>query len=684
MLREFLGNARFMRPWVPGHSHFLWSQFSDIERNRRQGFSDLDHLKAAAEWLERAQDATPDGGVVGRYRLNVGWTSSYPETTGYIIPTFLDLADHLGESRYRDRARRAVEFLLGLQLENGAFPGGEVHENTEQPSPFNTGQILNGLVAWHAASGDDDVLTAARRAGDWLVSVQDEDGAFRKHFYYDQPACYSAHLTCWLAQLGDHTGDEKYLQAVGRHLDWVMQHCDRDSGWVDRMGFDKAQHESGEAFTHTIAYTIWGMLYSAEILQRQDVLDAVDKAAAGIGRRLELSRRLPGRLGPDWRSAARFCCLTGNAQMALIWMRLFERTQDVWWLNPAFKAIDEIKLRQPMQSDNPGIRGGVPGSFPIWGDYIFGGIPNWAAKFYLDALLQKSRVLEGLSGRERPPGSAAMEATQLPAVTEGAGPARIVVLTRSHSRRLSHFAAAWEKYGVKPEAVVFEGPRPASRRSDLENHIRSHGLGATVRRIVGVGKAPQTPQTANPGPAQPATSQAFCAEHKIAPVQVPPLTTQQAIETVGALRPDVLIQAGVGILRKGLLETARLGTVNVHMSLLPGYRGMNVAEWAALNGHQQGCTVHLIDTGIDTGDVLLRRPVDTAHCRSVAELRAAIDTAQAEALAEVLDYVARSGTLPPRQPQAAEDGRQYFTMHEDLRRVLEAELAGRQQYAAAD
>ena len=53
-----------MRPWVSGHGSFLLSQVSDTERNSRENHSDLDHLKAAAGWLQRAQDVTPDGGVV--------------------------------------------------------------------------------------------------------------------------------------------------------------------------------------------------------------------------------------------------------------------------------------------------------------------------------------------------------------------------------------------------------------------------------------------------------------------------------------------------------------------------------------------------------------------------------------------------------------------------------------------
>src|SRR5688572_8944484 len=101
--------------WRNSRLQLLAQPYFDRERNRRAGYADRDHLLAAAHWLERAQDATTDGSIAGRYHLRFGWTSSYPETTGYIVPTLIRLADVLDEPRFRDRARRAIEFLLSVQ-----------------------------------------------------------------------------------------------------------------------------------------------------------------------------------------------------------------------------------------------------------------------------------------------------------------------------------------------------------------------------------------------------------------------------------------------------------------------------------------------------------------------------------------------------------------------------------------
>ncbi|WOE74411.1 prenyltransferase/squalene oxidase repeat-containing protein [Alterisphingorhabdus coralli] len=394
--KRAIGNMLHARLMQPGHRQFYLAQVADHGRNAAMGYSDEDHLRAAADWLRAAQDSQSDGGFSGRYKLDKGWTSSYPETTGYLIPTCLALAERLSEPEWGERAARAMEFLLGLQLENGAFPGGEVAENTVEPSPFNTAQILNGLNIWAAEKKDADARSAAERAAAWLVSVQDDDGAFRQHFYLNQPSAYAAHLSCWLAEYGVLFDDKAARKAAEKHLDWVLALQDKDTGFFARSGFYGADHDNGTAVTHTIAYTIWGVLLNGLLLGREDAVDAAELAAAKIMERMEILKFLPGRLNSRWRIDERAQCLTGNAQMALIWLRLYDERGDLRFVNAACRAIDLVKQAQPMDNPNPGLRGGVAGSFPVWGGYIFHAVPNWAAKFFIDALMHKERVLTAL------------------------------------------------------------------------------------------------------------------------------------------------------------------------------------------------------------------------------------------------------------------------------------------------
>lgn len=396
--KRAVGNMLHARLTEPGHRQFYLAQIADHGRNAAMGYGDEDHLRAAATWLQAAQDSQNDGGFSGRYKLDKGWTSSYPETTGYIIPTCLKLAKRLNAPEWQDRAAKAMDFLLALQLDNGAFPGGEVAENTDAPSPFNTAQILNGLNIWGATQADAKAVEAAARAAAWLISVQDDDGAFRQHFYYNRPSAYSAHLSCWLAQYGVMFDDRAARDGAEKHLDWTLALQDKDTGFFARSGFFEADHENGTAVTHTIAYTIWGVLLNGLLLGREDAVDAAQLAATKIMERLEILKFLPGRFNSRWRIDERAQCLTGNAQMALIWLRLYDERGDLRFVNAACRALDQVKQAQPMDNPNPGLHGGIAGSYPVWGSYIFHGLPNWAAKFFIDALLHKEQVLARLEG----------------------------------------------------------------------------------------------------------------------------------------------------------------------------------------------------------------------------------------------------------------------------------------------
>lgn len=675
-LRWIVGRSLDAAIWRPSHALYARDQFIHLRRNERAGYSDRDHLVAAAQWLARAQDVTGDGGVSGRYSLRNGWSSSYPETTGYIVPTFLSLAREL-DPGFHERAARCVKFLSAIQLPDGAFPAGELHENRSRPSVFNTAQILHGLVSWHAQTGDIDAAEAATRAANWLVSQQDLDGCWRTNIYDGITTTYTAHASCWLAQAGTHFGVNAWSRAAERHLDWVLSHVDRNTGWINRAGFCEEDHEKRKAPTHTIAYTIWGLLELSMALGRKDGLSVARTAADRVARRLELSGWLAGELDCQWKSTgADYACLTGNAQMALIWFRLAKIDDDARFINAGIKAIDLIKSAQPMESSDAGIRGGIPGSAPVWGHYMYMGLPNWAAKYFVDALLAKRDALasagQPTEKRWVVPDDVPRD---LPAGTERqTSPVRVVMLSSADSHKVAQMTRAW---GFRPHAVVIEH-RPEPRFvARLVRRVRSDGVTETVRsafmqrlrRTAGI-RSQQTVVT---------DVAAFCEAEGIPVISVDSLSLPEAVAAVRALAPDLLVHAGAGILRRDILATPRLGTLNAHMGILPRFRGMNVSEWASLEGNPVGCSVHLVNAGIDTGDIVAIREVDAGPARSVMALRAIVDDAQIALLGKVVRFVVETGSIPPARSQAADEGRQYFEMHQELKAVLEAKLAEKEE-----
>ena len=75
--------------------------------------------------------------------------------------------------------------------------------------------------------------------------------------------------------------------------------------------------------------------------------------------------------------------------------------------------------------------------------------------------------------------------------------------------------------------------------------------------------------------------------------------------------PDLVIINGTRILSKEILQSINVPFINIHSGITPKYRGVHGGYWALAKGDEENCgvTVHLIDTGIDTGDILVQHKI---------------------------------------------------------------------------
>lgn len=138
------------------------------------------------------------------------------------------------------------------------------------------------------------------------------------------------------------------------------------------------------------------------------------------------------------------------------------------------------------------------------------------------------------------------------------------------------------------------------------------------------------------------------------PVEQPTTLNDVEVRTqLEGYSADVVVVVAYGlIVPKEILEIPSLGCVNVHASLLPRHRGAAPIAWAILNGDARtGVTTMLMDEGLDTGPVLLRRVLDlTPHdtTPTVTEKLAAIG---AELLIETLEVLETGDIIPEPQPK---------------------------------
>ena len=142
------------------------------------------------------------------------------------------------------------------------------------------------------------------------------------------------------------------------------------------------------------------------------------------------------------------------------------------------------------------------------------------------------------------------------------------------------------------------------------------------------------------------------------------------------LQPDVICVFGTSLIRGELLEQGRLGILNLHGGLSPEYRGSDCTFWALYNGEPEkvGCTLHFIDAGIDTGNLIahIRPRVGPGDTELVLFWRAV--KASAEVYAEALERLEKGEPLGQNQPHK---GRLYQVKDRGLRheRKLDRMLA---------
>jgi methionyl-tRNA formyltransferase len=134
------------------------------------------------------------------------------------------------------------------------------------------------------------------------------------------------------------------------------------------------------------------------------------------------------------------------------------------------------------------------------------------------------------------------------------------------------------------------------------------------------------------------------------------LKRSENIEALAAYHADLYIVAAFGqILPQAVLDQPRYGTLNIHASLLPKYRGVSPISAAILQGDTEtGVTIMLLDAGVDTGPMLLKRSIPIAEDDTTGSLTIKLAELGARALLEALPpWVQGKITPQPQDEQLA-------------------------------
>ena len=147
----------------------------------------------------------------------------------------------------------------------------------------------------------------------------------------------------------------------------------------------------------------------------------------------------------------------------------------------------------------------------------------------------------------------------------------------------------------------------------------------------------------------------FAEEHGIDVYQPEKVKSEDTINLIQSLNPDIIIVVAYGkILPKQIIDMPKYGCINVHGSLLPKYRGAAPIQWSIINGDTvTGVTTMYMNEGLDTGDILLQSKLYIEENETSDELKVRMADVGADLLIKTLEEL-KAGNLKPI-PQNSEE-----------------------------
>lgn len=346
-----------------------------------------EHLRAAVDWLLRAQDAGDDKGVSYGTQFGSSFDVSYPETTGYIIPTFIQLADYYKDPTFLERAIAMGDWEISVQLADGSVMAGKYFADNRTPAPalFNTGQVLLGWAALGKATGEQRFLDAGRRAGQWMIDHQEPDGNWirgNSPYADSRNTLYNVKAAWGLYETGAACSWNEAIDSAVKNARYCLTR-QNDHGWFANCCLDDAAFP----LLHTQAYTMQGLVGIGAGTGQSDFIEGARRLADPLIDIMGDDGFLPGRFNEDFSQRALWACMTGSAQTGIVWSRLFDLLGDPRYAQASKRVNSYLSNHHDLTHENPAIRGGVPGSWPVSGGYQAYGINNWGVNFYVESML---------------------------------------------------------------------------------------------------------------------------------------------------------------------------------------------------------------------------------------------------------------------------------------------------------
>ena len=287
----------------------------------------------AIVWIKQAQDEGTNDGISALYHAKRGiWHNSYPEVSGYIIPTLIAAGEE-------DRALRVSRWLITQQLAQGSIPLG--FWDSKSAAVFDTGAVLLGWIAAQEVEYDPSTELAIEKAVYWLERCWKGYRWTRVGTEASQPATINVRAI-WPLALRD-------SPIVDELLDYFLER-------IDPNGFPRMTDDQfpDMPLSHFIVYVARGFFESGLIEPATRIMENLPSVPVA-------------RYNSNWEPVTDDICITGVAQASIMFRKLGFRAE-------AQRGLNYLEtLTAPWGSD------------PIDGKYFSHCQISWCAKFIADA-----------------------------------------------------------------------------------------------------------------------------------------------------------------------------------------------------------------------------------------------------------------------------------------------------------
>lgn len=206
------------------------------------------------------------------------------------------------------------------------------------------------------------------------------------------------------------------------------------------------------------------------------------------------------------------------------------------------------------------------------------------------------------------------------------------------------------KHDVSVTGVIVEEKRGKKNWTRLKKKIHKDGFFTAVMRMLQVYFLKMTKQNIV----------CLAEKHGIDVYRVEKFNSRKCEELLKTLNIDLFAIVSAPILKDYVFTKARLGCLNAHPGWLPKYRGLGGNAYAVQNGDLPGVTVHFIDTGIDTGNIIVREKLSIKSGDTIARINDRAMARGAELMAETIHRIKKQPLVMPKVVES--HGEMYYAM----------------------